>query len=323
MSIGHRFARSLNEPSAKEALSLATHVQTELKYPGPAVNQLCQILQDLHDTKSSNWVHKMLDKITDPFLILFGRGGLQLCTVELDRFDIFQKLCQNWMPIVEEAKKNRNQLDAPLYRELNQQRKQRFDNGDHSLAFDVGLSFGANLKDKTWEWIEAYLPIYLYNHTLEEARSEILGLPRDSREKARKMAKISALCNSPIEWKELTTVREDPALLNSLVEIKGGWNNIPLTVLYEIMHDSIYTCKVQTIELLLDNRPDLSFKTSSIIKCFLDFESHHLYDDPITDRLIRKWQLTGPFLNENFAWMKGDFQDYPAISRLLARYAES
>ena len=37
-----------NEPSAKKALTL------ELKYPSPAVNPLCQILHDSHDTKFSN-----------------------------------------------------------------------------------------------------------------------------------------------------------------------------------------------------------------------------------------------------------------------------
>lgn len=180
--------------------------------------------------------------------------------------------------------------------------------------------FHMNLKDKTWEWVEAYLPLFLFDNNLEEARSEIFGFPKGSKDKLRKVEQIRLLCTTPIQWEEFLKILQDTELLESLVLEKGGWEQMPDAILNGIMERSIRQLAVPTIELLLNRRPHFAFEEEGAILSFLDFEQSSLYDFPVADRLIALWKITPSQIHENFKRMKGDLKLWPAIPRLLQRY---
>lgn len=119
MQVQRKFAKALDGATAANAFAIASEVTKEIKNSKKA-KSLCALLSELSESVDPNWVHVMLNKFIDPFIVLFGEGGIQWCCLLSKKLKIFQHLCNNWIPIAADVKQHG--FHSTLYQTLSQQK---------------------------------------------------------------------------------------------------------------------------------------------------------------------------------------------------------
>lgn len=182
-----KFVEVLAWRTPHKAYRIAKQIHKEIKTE--ASSQVCAVLTSLLSNKTPNWVHDLLDHFIDPCVILFGTGGLQLCTVCLptERCDIFEHFCKNWLPIAMEVQ-GKGSKKSLLYKELHKKRAPRGRHIGLNLSLDLRMCLTPNFEHHTWEWIQAYLPLArCLGYVIEDVRVAILGMRQTALEKKEKM----------------------------------------------------------------------------------------------------------------------------------------
>lgn len=277
------FARALSESTSDNAITLIKkliHEERNKKTLG-RLEQALILFEAARDQPS--WVDYILQHVVDPGFLVFDDSMLQWINNFTDDLSLFQKLCENY----------------------------RRNNKKGHVVFHT-------FENKPWLWVEAYLPFYLQSHCLSDARSEIYSFASTSFEKKLKVKRIREIPGDPFQWSEIEMIDNDVPLLTEIVRQHGGWDRVPSKSLHELMQRAISLNQPPTIECLLDNT-ELTYLTDEIWSTFIDFESCEIYDDPVSDRLIRLWKIPNNLLHAKYEWLE-DKSEYPSVERLLARY---